>query len=83
MNKKLLISFLAIFTVMVSVKAQRNEVGIRLGMSNLVGDVGKTNYILQKPLDLDRASEWGFPFYGGLLYRFNFNPYQFSTALFS
>ena len=76
MNKKLLISFLAIFTVMVSVKAQRNEVGIRLGMSNLVGDVGKTNYILQKPLDLDRASEWGFPFYGGLLYRFNFNPYQ-------
>lgn len=75
MNKKLLFSFLA-FLGMVSVKAQRNELGVRLGMSNLVGDVGRTNYILQKPLDLDRVSEWGFPFYGGLLYRFNFNPHQ-------
>lgn len=75
MNKKLLFSFLA-FLGMVSLKAQRNELGVRLGMSNLVGDVGNTNYILQKPLDLDRMSEWGFPFYGGLLYRFNFNPHQ-------
>ncbi|EJL70872.1 type IX secretion system protein PorG [Chryseobacterium populi] len=76
MNKKLLFSFLAVLGTMVSVKAQRNELGVRLGMSNLVGDIGRTNYILQKPLDLDRASEWGVPFYGGLLYRFNFNPYQ-------
>ncbi|MEY8761478.1 DUF6089 family protein [Chryseobacterium tongliaoense] len=76
MNKKLLFSFLAVLGTMVSVKAQRNELGIRLGMSNLVGDIGRTNYILQKPLDLDRASDWGVPFYGGLLYRFNFNPYQ-------
>ncbi|KXH78447.1 type IX secretion system protein PorG [Chryseobacterium kwangjuense] len=75
MNKKLLFSFIA-FLGMVSVKAQRNELGVRLGMSNLVGDIGRTNYILQKPLDLDRMSEWGFPFYGGLLYRFNFNPHQ-------
>lgn len=76
MNKKLLFSFLALLGTMVSIKAQRNELGIRLGMSNLVGDIGNTNYILQQPLDLDRASEWGFPFYGGLLYRFNFNPHQ-------
>ena len=75
MNKKLLFSFLALLGL-VSVKAQRNELGVRLGMSNLVGDVGRTNYILQKPLDLDRMSEWGVPFYGGLLYRFNFNPHQ-------
>ncbi|KFF09586.1 type IX secretion system protein PorG [Chryseobacterium luteum] len=75
MNKKLLFSFLA-FLGVVSVKAQRNELGVRLGMSNLVGDIGRTNYILQKPLDLDRMSDWGFPFYGGLLYRFNFNPHQ-------
>lgn len=45
-------------------------------MSNLVGDVGRTNYILQKPLDLSRTSDWGIPFYGGILYRFNFNPHQ-------
>lgn len=76
MNKKLLFSFLTIIGTMVSIKAQRNEVGIRLGMSNLVGDIGKTSYILQQPLDLDRVSEWGVPFYGGLLYRFNFNPHQ-------
>jgi hypothetical protein len=36
MNKKLLFSFLA-FLGVVSVKAQRNELGVRLGMSNLVG----------------------------------------------
>lgn len=76
MNKKLLFSFLTVMGTMVSMKAQRNELGIRLGMSNLVGDIGSTNYILQKPLDLDRVSEWGYPFYGGILYRFNFNPHQ-------
>ncbi|AYN01140.1 DUF6089 family protein [Chryseobacterium aahli] len=76
MNKKLLFSFLTLLGTMVSIKAQRNELGIRLGMSNLVGDIGKTNYILQQPLDFDRVSDWGVPFYGGLLYRFNFNPHQ-------
>ncbi len=76
MNRKLLFSFLAALGTVVSVKAQRNELGVRLGMSNLVGDIGRTNYILQKPLDLSRASEWGVPFYGGILYRFNFNPHQ-------
>ncbi len=76
MNKKLLFSFLILLGTMASVKAQRHEVGVRLGMSNLVGDVGNTNYILQKPLSTSRMSEWGFPFYGGLLYRFNFNPHQ-------
>lgn len=76
MNKKLLFSFLTVLGTVAGMQAQRNELGVRLGMSNLIGDIGKTNYILQQPLDLDRASEWGVPFYGGLLYRFNFNPYQ-------
>ncbi|WP_238584499.1 DUF6089 family protein [Chryseobacterium sp. Leaf180] len=67
---------MTILGTVVGMKAQRNEVGVRLGMSNLIGDIGKTNYILQQPLDLNRASELGVPFYGGLLYRFNFNPYQ-------
>ncbi len=76
MNRKLLFSFLAAIGTVVSVKAQRNELGVRLGMSNLVGDIGRTNYLLQKPLDLSRTSDWGVPFYGGILYRFNFNPHQ-------
>lgn len=41
MNKKLLFSFLTLLGTVVSLKAQRNELGIRLGMSNLVGDIGK------------------------------------------
>lgn len=76
MNRKILLAVLIIIGTMVNYKAQRNEVGIRLGMSNLVGDIGRTNYILQAPYKTDKMSEYGLPFYGGLLYRFNFNPYQ-------
>ena len=59
----------------VTLRAQRHELGIRLGMSNIVGDIGRTNYILQKPIG-GNFSEFGLPFYGGILYRMNFNPYQ-------
>lgn len=76
MNKRLLFSFLIALGTASSIKAQRNELGIRLGMSNIIGDIGRTNYILQKPLDYGRVADYGIPFYGGLLYRFNFNPYQ-------
>ena len=58
----------------VSYKGQRHEIGVQLGMSNLVGDIGRTNYILQKPLG--NTGDYGIPFYGGILYRMNFNPYQ-------
>ena len=44
-------------------------------MSNLVGDIGRTNYVLQKPV-LDNIADYGIPFYGSILYRMNFNPYQ-------
>lgn len=57
------------------VKAQRHEIGMQLGMSNLVGDIGNTSYILQRPIT-KRFYENGLPFYGGFLYRMNFNPYQ-------
>mgnify|MGYP003585949670 CR=1 FL=1 len=56
-------------------QAQRHELGIKLGMSNLVGDIGRTNYFLQKPFGT-RFSDYGIPFYGGIMYRMNFNPYQ-------
>ncbi|MEC5395673.1 DUF6089 family protein [Bergeyella sp. RCAD1439] len=68
--------FLLSFTFVFSwIGAQRHELGARLGMSHLVGDVGRTNYVLQKPFGT-QFSKYGFPFYGGLTYRYNFNPYQ-------
>ncbi len=74
MKKKLTYTLVAIFFILSFANAQRHEIGVQLGVSNLVGDIGKPNYILQKPLR--NISENGLPFYGGLLYRMNFNPYQ-------
>lgn len=68
-------SFLALLAFGLLLKAQRYELGMQLGMSNLVGDVGRTNYILQKPFGSD-LKHFGIPFYGGIIYRMNFNPYQ-------
>lgn len=75
MQKKFILSFLALFFISVFYKGQRHEIGVQIGFSNLVGDIGRTNYILQKPV-LDDLSQYGFPFYVGALYRMNFNPYQ-------
>lgn len=55
-------------------KAQRYEIGAQVGASNLVGDIGRTNYIY--PLPTRDVSTFGLPFYGGLLFRMNFNPQQ-------
>lgn len=75
MPKKRIIFILLFFITFSGVTAQRHELGIRLGISNLVGDIGRTNFILQKPFTRSLA-EHGLPFYGGILYRMNFNPYQ-------
>lgn len=56
--------------------AQRHEIGIQLGTSNLVGDVGKTNYLNPFPNNLNNISNEGIPFYAALMYRMNFNPHQ-------
>ncbi|WP_051190365.1 type IX secretion system protein PorG [Kaistella palustris] len=74
MQKKFIYSLLAAIFISVSYKGQRHEIGVQLGMSNLVGDIGRTNYVLQRPLS--NVSDYGIPFYGGILYRMNFNPYQ-------
>ena len=74
MQKKYILAFLSLIFISVFYKGQRHEVGVQLGMSNLVGDIGRTNYILQKPIN--NISDYGLPFYGGILYRMNFNPYQ-------
>lgn len=75
MQKKYILAFLTLVFISVFYKGQRHEVGVQLGMSNLVGDIGRTNYILQRPV-LNNISDYGIPFYGGILYRMNFNPYQ-------
>ncbi|SIO37250.1 Outer membrane protein beta-barrel domain-containing protein [Epilithonimonas zeae] len=74
MKREFTYALVAIFCFLSFAKAQRHEIGVQLGMSNLVGDIGRTNYILQKPLG--NVSENGLPFYGGVMYRMNFNPYQ-------
>ncbi|MCG2792844.1 MAG: DUF6089 family protein [Weeksellaceae bacterium] len=71
MKKTLTFTFIAIFCFL---HAQKHEIGVQLGMSNLVGDIGRTNYVLQGPIG--KMADYGLPFYGGLMYRMNFNPYQ-------
>lgn len=74
--KKKSIVFFALFIGNLFVYAQRHEVGIQLGASNLVGDVGKTNYINPLPYNFSDISNSGIPFYASFMYRLNFNPYQ-------
>lgn len=75
MQKKIIYSLLAFLFISVSYKGQRHEIGVQMGMSNLIGDIGRTNYVLQKPV-LSNIADYGIPFYLGALYRMNFNPYQ-------
>ena len=74
--KKNIYVFIAIFLGSLFAFAQRHEIGIQLGTSNLVGDIGKTNYINPKPNSLKNLANEGRPFYGAIMYRMNFNPYQ-------
>ncbi|MBT0534449.1 outer membrane beta-barrel protein [Riemerella anatipestifer] len=74
--KKIIFGLLCIFTTSTLSFAQKHEIGVYAGVSNLVGDIGKTDYILHKPLSLSRMSEFGLPIHIGVLYRMNFNPYQ-------
>ena len=57
--------------------AQRHEIGIFAGGANVIGDIGKSNYI--NPLPVSYGSEKlmdRIPFAIGAIYRFNFNPYM-------
>lgn len=74
MKKELTYSLIALFCFFSFANAQRHEIGVQMGMSNIVGDIGRTNYILQKPIG--PIADYGLPFYGGVMYRMNFNPYQ-------
>ncbi len=56
-------------------KAQRHEIGYQFGMSNLIGDIGNTSYVLQHPI-YHKFEKRRLSWYAGILYRMNFNPYQ-------
>lgn len=75
MLKKLVYSCFIVILISASLKGQRHEIGVQLGTSHLVGDIGRTNYIFQKPV-LSNLADYGIPIYGAVLYRMNFNPYQ-------
>ena len=49
---------------------------MQLGTSNLIGDIGKTKYINPFPNSINNLANEGIPFYGAIMYRMNFNPYQ-------
>lgn len=74
--KRNIIVFFAILMGNLFAFAQRHEIGIQLGTSNLVGDIGKTKYLNPFPNNMDNISNDGLPFYAALMYRMNFNPYQ-------
>ena len=75
MNRKTLV-IITLFFINLFAHAQRHEIGIQLGTSNLTGDIGKTKYINPFPNSINNLANEGIPFYGAIMYRMNFNPYQ-------
>ena len=75
MKRKTLV-IIALFFINLFAHAQRHEIGIQLGTSNLTGDIGKTKYINPLPNSINNLANEGIPFYGAIMYRMNFNPYQ-------
>ena len=67
---------IAIFLGSLFAFAQRHEIGVQFGTSNLVGDIGKTKYLNPLPNNLDNISNEGIPFYAAIMYRMNFKPYK-------
>ena len=57
--------------------AQRHEIGIFAGGANVVGDIGRSNYINPLPVSYNSKKLTDrIPYALGVLYRFNFNPYM-------
>ncbi len=71
-NKSTIVGLLILLATFAS--AQRHEIGLQGGLTSMVGDVGRTGYILQKPFG--DIGTFGLPTYTGLIYRMNFNPHQ-------
>ncbi|MFV0158592.1 DUF6089 family protein [Empedobacter falsenii] len=54
--------------------AQRHELGVFAGGANVIGDIGKANYINPLPTKTEPGGKIYFPISMGALYRFNINP---------
>lgn len=65
------VSIIGLFSCCALLNAQRHEVGMRMGTSNVVGDIGKTSYIQSRSYGVTRT-----PLIIGGNYKMNFNPYQ-------
>lgn len=66
--------------------AQRHEIGVFAGGANVIGDIGKSNYINPMPVSYNSEKITDrIPYALGLIYRFNFNPYMGirASAMFS
>ena len=74
MSRFLLFIFVLCFSQ--SVFAQRHEIGIFAGGANVIGDVGKGNYINPFPTRATSGGDIILPISIGGLYRFNINPHM-------
>lgn len=73
---KKILSFIFAFILVIFTNAQRHELGITLGGSNVIGDIGKGNYINPFPTKLEDGGKYKVPGSLGIVYRFNFNPHM-------
>lgn len=75
MRKTILSTFLTL-SLAAAGHAQRYEIGATIGASNLVGDIGPSNYLLPYLSGGADGSSAGMPVSGTAFFRFNFNPHQ-------
>jgi len=68
--------FIFVFCLSQQIFAQRHEIGIFAGGANVIGDVGKGNYINPFPTRLVEEGKVFMPISIGGIYRFNFNPHM-------
>ncbi len=71
MKKFFLLAIIMIISNFMPVSAQKHELGISLGEANIIGDIGRSDYIQLFPMSMDRL-----PISIGALYRFNLNNRQ-------
>lgn len=57
--------------------AQRHEIGVFGGGANVIGDIGRSNYINPMPVSYNSSKIFDkLPIALGIIYRFNFNPHM-------
>ncbi len=67
---KSILVFILLTISLLKLDAQRHELGVLVGVPNLIADIGKTNYI--QPIPINKESDISYA--AAFIYRFNFNP---------